>query len=136
MADIKFPYDGSTWSTKDQHKADICTKFIGRGSVRSSTNRYRMAFAEKQLANTSEYNENDIVFVSVEGNRKGRFSFDRIKNEVILALNAKAVIVCDNDYNRNRSYNVGERELYEFLIQQGYVEFINNQHYSAFRKGE
>jgi hypothetical protein len=135
MANIKIPFNGTLWSIKDQYKADVCTKFIGRGSSKSSTNMYRSIFAELSLSNSSTYDENDIVFISVEGDRKCRFPFSKIEDEVRLALNANVTVVCDNSYNRNRSYNIGERELNTFLLNFGYVEILNNEHFSAFKMG-
>ena len=42
--------------------------------------------------------------------------------ELQKALDAKAFIIADKPYDRNRPYNVGERELAEYLITHEYVE--------------
>jgi hypothetical protein len=34
----------------------------------------------------------------------------------------KCIIILDNEYNRNRSYNIGEREVAAMLRSLGYVE--------------
>lgn len=108
----------SRFVAKDQAKSDRANKFIGRGSARSSTNAYRVAWGE--LANCGEYAANDVVFVSVEGARSGRVGLDT--GEVIAAIKAGASFIADTPYNRQRSYNVGERELALLLSTNGYRE--------------
>lgn len=114
---------------KDQAKAKIATKFIGRGSNRSSTHLYGLQFGE--LANPGVYTEDDKVFVSVEGARKGRLPLDA--EEVTKAVLAGARIICDNCYNRNRDYNVGERELYALLYRLGAVCLTYNSSFAIYR---
>lgn len=122
---IKLP-NTSPWHHKDQAKADICTKFIGRGSSRSSTAAYALAFGE--LANCGSYSEDDIIFVSVEGNRRNRVPLDA--SELQLAIDARASFITDNSYHRERTYNIGERELADLLIQAGYYVKSNTQYYA------
>lgn len=106
---------------KDSRKASVANKFIGRGSARSST-----AYYAKQLTKTgypvncSNYTSEDVVFISVEGDRNGRLPFDDI--EVGLALSAGATLVTDKLADRSRPHNVGERELTLFLLPFGYKE--------------
>lgn len=106
------------YSAKDQAKADRATKFIGRGSPASSTNAYRIAFGE--LANCGEYLEGDRVFISAEGNRRGRLTFD--KSEVDLAIRAGAGFITDKKSDRQRAYNIGEREVVAYLLANNYEE--------------
>lgn len=108
----------SKYVNKDQKKSDKANKFIGRGSDNSSTEQYRKDWGE--LANVGEYTDNDTVFVSVEGNRKNRISFDR--DEIKKAIDARVKFITDTAEDRNRPYNIGERELAEFLKENGYVE--------------
>lgn len=103
---------------KDQKKADKANKFIGRGSSKSSTNQYAQDFGD--AANTGVYSADDVVFLSVEGNRTGRLPLDR--SELKKATDAGATIITDIEADRNRPYNIGEREAAEFLAKQGYVE--------------
>jgi hypothetical protein len=103
---------------KDRKKAAGATKFIGRGSAASSTNRYMLAAGD--LANCGRYDSSDRVFVSVEGNRRGRVPLDL--HEVGLAVLARATLVADNKHDRERPYNVGERELCSYLESHGYFE--------------
>ena len=103
---------------KDLAKAVAATKFIGRGSDESSTHRYMIAAGD--LANSGNYSETDHVFVSVEGGRRGRLPLDKV--EVDCAIAAGVTFVADVAADRNRSYNVGERELMVHLQNSGYRE--------------
>jgi hypothetical protein len=103
---------------KDLRKARQATKFIGRGSLASSTNRYREAASH--FANSGVYTRTDRVFVSVEGARRGRIALDIV--EVDLAISAGATLVSDVGIDRQRPYNVGERELAFHLGRSGYYE--------------
>jgi hypothetical protein len=107
------PYFG-----KDMEKANKSNKYIGQGSANSSTNKYRLAAGN--LANTGHYESDDIVFVSAEGNRTHRLSIDRV--ELQLAVDANVTFMTDNAFNRNRPYNIGEREVEFFLKKNGYQE--------------
>lgn len=106
------------YTKKDQAKSDQATKFIGRGSERSSTAKYAKAWGER--ANTGAYTSADVVFVSAEGNRSGRVSPDL--DEIGRAVEARATIITDDKANREREYNVGEREVAKFLTSKGYRE--------------
>lgn len=114
---MKLPITGP-YTAKDQCKANAATCFIGRGSQQSSTHKYAMAYGE--LANKGSYTIDDIVFVSVEGARTSRKPLD--KDEISRAAKARVIFHTDNAYNRNRSYNVGERELANYLESLGYRE--------------
>lgn len=111
---------GSTnpYFAKDLAKAQQANKFIGRGSARSSTERYRVAAGD--LANTGHYTPDDTVFISAEGARAGRVPIDRA--EIGRAVDAGATIITDDQANRSRSYNVGEREVEGLLTKSGYAE--------------
>ena len=101
-----------------QGKAIRANKFIGRGSALSSTEAYRIAAGAH--ANTRTYAASDVVFVSAEGDRRNRMAPDFI--ELGKAVSAGATFITDGPYDRNRSYNIGEREVADFLIGHGYVE--------------
>lgn len=104
--------------SKDLEKSRYATKFIGRGSSASSTNKYMVAAGD--LANCGIYTYEDIIFVSAEGMRKGRIAVDLLELEK--AVLAKATFVTDDSYNRNRPYNIGEREVADFLSKHGYKD--------------
>lgn len=115
MSEIK---TSNPYFSKDVLKAKNATKFIGRGSMASSTNKYMLAAG--QLANCGQYNAADIIFVSVEGQRMGRIDPDF--EELDLAINAKATFIMDNEADRNRPYNTGERQVAFYLKQHGYMD--------------
>lgn len=110
---------------KDNRKANLCTKFIGRGSSKSSTESYRKYFSSQTdiPVNSQEYSENDIVFISAEGNRVNRIKpdFELIRK----AADSSVVFLTDIPYHRNREYNIGEREVAEFLLSNGYTEYAD-----------
>ena len=106
------------YTPKDQAKSDKATKFIGQGSKDSSTDQYAKDWGNR--ANTGEYTAEDTVFVSAEGQRKNRKPLDT--GELGKATQAGATIITDDDTNRGRAYNSGEREAATFLSEQGYRE--------------
>lgn len=108
----------SPYTAKDQVKSDKATKFIGRGSTQSSTAAYAAAWGTR--ANSGSYTSADVVFVSAEGDRRGRVAPDF--EEIQRALDAGATIITDSAGDRGRSYNRGEREVADYLASHGYVE--------------
>lgn len=106
------------FSEKDQRKADLANKFIGRGSANSSTNAYRIAYGA--AANTGSYTAADVVFISAEGNRSNRLNPDF--EEIGKAALASVIFITDDLANRSRSYNIGERQVADFLTKVGYSE--------------
>lgn len=108
----------NSFTAKDQRKADVATKFIGRGSASSSTEAYRRAFGA--LANCGAYEARDVVFISAEGARRGRLDPDI--DEIERAARARVTFITDGEYDRDRSYNVGERQVALILLSWGYVE--------------
>ena len=104
--------------SKDLQKAKNATKFIGRGSLASSTHKYMNASGD--LANCGVYTSDDVIFVSAEGARRGRIGVDY--SELEKAVLANATFVTDDFYNRERAYNMGEREVSSFLGKNGYKD--------------
>lgn len=104
--------------SKDLRKARAANKFIGRGSSASSTEKYRIAAAE--LGNCGTYTSTDVVFISAEGARGSRIGIDTA--EILRAVAAGATLITDDAANRNRGYNVGEREVAALLINNNYTE--------------
>lgn len=109
----------SIYGVKDQQKSDRANKFIGRGSILSSTHKYALAWGD--LANCGYYSDNDIVFVSAEGCRKGRIDPDF--REIQSACENNVTFVTDIVFDRERPYNKGERQVAEFLVSQNYFEY-------------
>lgn len=118
MIDLSTSVRKTTHFAKDQAKASRATKFIGRGSPNSSTAAY--ARAAGPHANCGEYTHRDNIFISAEGNRKGRLEPDY--EEIRKAIHARAVFITDDRTNRERLYNLGERQVAQFLEQNGYRE--------------
>lgn len=108
---------------KDKAKFAPINKLISRGSSNSSSEAYRIAAGK--FANTGEYASTDIVGISAEGNRTGRVSPDFV--EIKKAVLARATIITDKAADRARQYNVGEREVADFLIKNGYKETSDGQ---------
>lgn len=108
----------SSWFAKDRAKAARATRFIGRGSPRSSTEAYRQAAGD--LANPGIYTAANVVFVSAEGNRSGRLAADWA--ELARAIAGGATLITDIAADRERPYNVGEREVARYLTDNGYRE--------------
>ncbi|QGH72794.1 MAG: hypothetical protein [Podoviridae sp. ctLUJ1] len=103
---------------KDRVKAKPANKFIGRGTLTSSTNWYATNLP-KEIVNCGQYEDTDIVFISAEGNRPKRQLIDI--DEITLAANANVRFITDNTDRRNSNYNVGEREVAQLLTSLGYT---------------
>lgn len=97
------------------------TKFIGFGP--GSTGRYAKDLAA--IANKEDYTRDDIVGVSVNGMHRRDDVAVRgtdVERLVRKAVEAGATIIADDRENRERLYNVGERELASLLVELGYSE--------------
>ena len=114
---VTLPVTGP-YTAKDQVKSDKASKFIGSGSSRSSTEQYRQAWGDR--ANSGAYESNDIVFISAEGSRAGSLKPDFA--EIKIAIDAGPRFITDTKANRKRPYNSGERQVADFLSQNGYRE--------------
>lgn len=111
-------------ANKDQLKANLADSFIGVGVFGSSTDAYRKAFDTVGKANkTIGYAANEFVFVSTNGKRPNRVGLGAIIRYLDKAVEAKAAFIADNAKNRNRLYNIGERELAKYLEQRGYMSY-------------
>lgn len=120
---MQLPKTNNPYWTKDQDKASFANKFIGVGAPGSSTAIYA-AGLPKEVVNCGKYVATDVVFVSVNGARKNRRLFDQA--EVLLAIEAGAKIITDVPMDRYRGFNIGERELAEFLKADEYREIVGH----------
>jgi hypothetical protein len=105
--------------TKDSNKFAEINKLISRGIEGSSSHKYATEDTfnlGKENINSEEYDEIDIVGISVNGNRKNRICFD--KELVKKAFDSRAILVADNTQDRNRIFNIGERNLHDFLVNE------------------
>lgn len=108
---------------KDEIKFSVCNKLISRGVEGSSSYEYSIngiGHITKEFVNCGNYTSDDIVGVSVNGDRKKRLSFDR--KELLKAMEVGSTIIADCDYDVIRPFNIGERELAVFLITFDYVK--------------
>lgn len=118
---------------KEQYKSKRATQYIGEGAVNkkgedSSTERYRKLYDEYDIANTGDYTSDDIIWISTNGNRAGRIKSvvdgelqGEYKN-ITAAIKARASFIMDTaDHIASNTYNVGEKELAEYLSKKGYV---------------
>tara|TARA_R100000655_G_scaffold2992_2_gene11229 strand:- start:2955 stop:19061 length:16107 start_codon:yes stop_codon:yes gene_type:complete len=110
---------------KAKAKAKIATQYIGfaEGIKDSSTAHYAEEAGE--YANTGNYGDNDVIFVSIGGKRGAadlrKTQQDKTIREAIKALEAGATIIADNkDYIDDSDYNEGEKRLYKNLEAKGY----------------
>lgn len=109
------------YNKKDIEKFRCCNKLISRGVINSSS--YLYAICCKGYVNTGIYIPTDYVGISVNGNRTNRIKID--ETELFLALNAKATIITDSKFDRERPYNIGEREVANILLNNDYHEYLN-----------
>lgn len=107
---------------KDKTKFKHCTKLITRGVAGSASSIYsRKLFFPVSFKNinSTTYTSEDVVGISVNGNRPDRETFDKALVEA--AADAGATFVTDSAKHTQRSYNIGEREVQDFLETLGYV---------------
>jgi len=105
------------YSNKDVAKFKECTKLISRGARYSSS----WYYSKHPLANTGDYCSSDTVGISVNGKRRNRIPADFVELHQAIKSGVK-VFVLDSLGDRNRTFNVGEREVTDYLIKQGYKE--------------
>ena len=112
------------YGAKDLKKFKVATQLISRGANGSSSHRY----SPHHLANTGHHSRDDIVGISVNGNRRGRLRADF--KEIHKAHDAGVRgFVTDNVSDRARDFNIGEREVAKFLTKLGYVDPTNKGHW-------
>ena len=122
------------YSLKDQQKFLQCTHLIGSGVEGSSSASY--LHNPKQLhdqlsTNLRTVTKYSIIGITVNGNRPNRYPIPK----AVIEHFAKQCVafVTDNDYNRNRPYNIGEREVAELLYRLGYTP-TEQYHSTIWRK--
>lgn len=120
---MDLPYQNHPYWEKDATKASKANKFIGFGAKKSSTEYYRVGITNGYV-NCGEYTSEDVVFVSVNGERPNRVKVTdpTFWNELALAIDANVMFITDTPADRARYYNVGERELAVQLAFNGYEE--------------
>lgn len=123
LAASKNPY-----ARKDAAKARRATAFIGVGRAGSSTSLYRK-LAEKLGMIKDKFTADDVIFISANGAKTEQGDRVRVTENGVLtpeyaaldeAIAAGATILTDNETDRKRSYNKGEREIAAYLESKGY----------------
>lgn len=124
---------GGPYVAKDQRKLDLASHYVCHGSTASSSRKYWDQLVGRYELNVSEvdvseveYTSNCALYVSVEGARRGRLAYSPASSAgqaVDHFLSIGGVVIADNEYDRHRSYNVGERELEAHLLSRGAIEF-------------
>lgn len=117
------------WLPKEQIKTEIATQFIGDGSKGSSTAAYEGIYNAEGVSNTGEYTAEDVVYVSSNGNRKGRVNpvvdgvLQGAYQNIAKAIEAGATLVMDTaaHLESTKNYNLGEIQLAKYLEDHGYV---------------
>lgn len=107
---------------KAKYKASKATKYVGYGKAGSSTELYAKQLSEQGMPiNTGEYNEKDVVFVSVNGT-PNREDYVNTLKQVIAALESGATVLTDSEsYLSKSTYNKGEIQLAKNLMNRGYT---------------
>lgn len=107
-------------NNKDILKFSIIDALISRGVEGSSSYYYAidpLTYLKLNIpVNPEDYTDYKYVGVSVNGFRRNRLSFDR--RLINKAIDNGCIIIADNSYHRNRQYNIGERELYDYLVHE------------------
>ena len=109
------------YRNKDAVKFSVCNKLISRGCIGSSSYFYNLNGIGKLKTNDvncESYCEDDIVGVSVNGNRHNRKGLNKIL--IMTAIKSKVTFVSDSICEAKREYNTGERELILFLEKNCY----------------
>lgn len=116
------------FKNKDKEKFRICNRLISDGCVGSSSFMYKnfgLEHIQPKDVNKEFYLHTDIVGISVNGKRPNRLSFN--KSLLRKASEANVTFVTDSVYDAERNYNIGEREVAEFLTKElGYVVEISD----------
>lgn len=122
---------GGPYVAKDQRKLELASHYVYCGSAASSSRKYWDQLFAHEAGNTVDigraiFNVDHALYVSVEGARRGRYAYNPSSNAwqaVDRFLSLGCVVIADNEYDRRRPYNVGERELEAHLISRNAVEF-------------
>ena len=110
---------------KDKLKFSICTHLQSHGCKGSSSWKYRMYNTFNLDLTVTSITKDSIVGISTNGNRPNRKPFPEAVLEYLHYM--KCTIVTDNKYDTERSYNIGEREVRDWLLANDYVPTYSNE---------
>lgn len=122
---------GGPYVAKDQRKLDMSTHYAFCGSAASSSSKYWGQLVSHRLSRVVDVSRvghvaDNALYVSVEGYRRGRYAYSPSTSAgqaVEHFLSIGGVVIADNEHDRRRPYNMGERELEAHLLSIGAVEF-------------
>lgn len=123
---------------KDVIKASLCDYYIGVGCDGSSTKSYHDQISRiiKDRVNQLEYPKlGHRVFCSFNGRRYNRTPFQTVVPYINEAVLSGCTLIADNTYDRNRSYNIGEREFYDYMCQLMSYEYNEYRLYNGYVVG-
>lgn len=113
---------------KASTKASIATQYIGFADNIAGSSTASYAKQAGPFANTGKYSSEDVIFVSIGGNRGApRFrlqSQEKTIREAASAIENGAVILTDNKaytFDPKNTYNSGERMLFETMTELGHL---------------
>lgn len=117
------------WLEKEIFKINKATQFIGVGSPNSSTYIYDNIYKKYNLSNTGIYNEDDLIWVSVNGNRNGRINpiidgvLQKEFKNIDLAIKSKSKFILDTKKHLDKTfiYNIGEIQIANYLKENNYL---------------
>lgn len=109
---------------KDLKKFNQCNKMISYWVVWSSSYEYQKDIY-KDIVNQWKYYDWDIIWISINWNRKNRMWIEFYIDELNKMKWFNVKIIVDKKYDRYRSYNIWERELEKWLIDNWYIEIID-----------
>lgn len=109
---------------KDLLKFSYCTHVLSIGVKGSSSHFYSTWEFQRNFKSLGEINRNSIVGLSANGDRPDRVIFP--VEWLIELKNIGCVLITDNNFNRNRKFNIGEREIAHWLIENNYNYSENN----------
>lgn len=113
---------------KELFKVERATQFIGEGVQGSSTQIYDDIYTSENLSNTGNYTENDVIYVSSNGKRKGRVNpvhNERLQGQfqnidIAIAAGSKFIMDTASHLQKTAAYNIGEIQLAKYLASKGY----------------
>ena len=107
-----------SYQLKDAEKFAHCTHLVSFGCAGCSSALYATPEYQRKFQPYETVDETSVVGISTNGNRPNRVKFPTEVLDILIETGCK--IITDNAYHRNRSYNIGEREVAQYLLDHGY----------------
>ena len=118
---------------KDIRKFSVCTHIQAYGVRGSSSWKYhREGVPTLNLDNSMEtVTLSSVVGLSANGNRPDGIAFPTVVLDQLATIGC--VLITDNEFHRNRPYNIGEREIAAYLRTKGY-KYTDHTDYGVWEK--